>query len=220
MLCCLAMSDGSRDACERYIADLFAREDEILAGLRADIAESGLPAIYISATEGRLLQVLLRAVQARRVVEIGTLAGYSAIWIGRALPANGRLVTIERESARADVARRYIERAGLRDRVEVRVGSASETLSDLSREGPFDAVFIDADKEGYPEYLEWCAENVRSGGLVIADNAFLNGRVLQADSPDPEVQAMRQFNRRIATDPRFLSIVVPLRDGVAVAAVR
>lgn len=214
------MSDGSRDACERYIADLFAREDEILAGLRADIAESGLPAIYISATEGRLLQVLLRAVQARRVVEIGTLAGYSAIWIGRALPANGRLVTIERESARADVARRYIERAGLRDRVEVRVGSASETLSDLSREGPFDAVFIDADKEGYPEYLEWCAENVRSGGLVIADNAFLNGRVLQADSPDPEVQAMRQFNRRIATDPRFLSIVVPLRDGVAVAAVR
>ncbi len=213
------MDNRSREACERYVADLFAGEDEILTDLRRSIAESGLPEIYIDPTEGRTLQFLLRAVGARRVLELGTLGGYSAIWMGRALPGDGRLVTIEREPDRAGVARRYIARAGLADRVEVRVGEASDVLEDLSDEDPFDAVFIDADKERYPTYLEWCGENVRSGGLIIADNAFLHGRVIDADSPDADVRAMREFNRRIAESSRFVSIILPVRDGVAVAVV-
>lgn len=213
------MDDFSREACERYVADLFAPEDEVLTELRRAIGEAGLPQIYISAEEGKLLQVLLRAIGARRVLELGTLGGYSAIWMGRALPADGRLITIEKRADRAELAREYISRAGLADRVEVMVGEANRLLEGLSAEAPFDAVFIDADKEGYPRYLEWCADHVRVGGLVIADNALRGGRVLERDSRDPEVVGIQEFNRRVARDPRFTSIVVPTRDGVAIALV-
>ncbi len=213
------MDDTGREACERYVADLFAPEDEVLVELRRAMAEAGLPSIYISAEEGKLLQVLLRAIGARRVLELGTLGGYSAIWIGRALPPDGRLVTIEKRADRAELAREYISRAGLADRIEVMVGEANMLLEDLSAGSPFDAVFIDADKEGYPRYLEWCAAHVRSGGLVIADNALKGGRVVERESRDPEVLGIQEFNRRVAQDSRFTSIVVPTRDGVAIALV-
>jgi len=213
------MDELSREACERYVADLFAPEDELLVELRRAMGRAGLPQINISAEEGKLLQVLLRAIGARRVLELGTLGGYSAIWIGRALPADGRLITIEKRADRAELARHYIDRAGLSDRVEVRLGEAGRLLEPLAEEGPFDAVFIDADKEGYPRYLEWCADHVRAGGLVIADNALRGGRVLEPDSRDPEVVGIQEFNRRVARDPRFTSIVVPTRDGVAIALV-
>jgi predicted O-methyltransferase YrrM len=213
------MDDGSREACERYVANLFAPEDEVLVELRRAMGEAGMPQIYISAEEGKLLQVLLRAVGARRVIELGTLGGYSAIWMGRALPPDGLLITIEKEADRAELARDYISRAGLDDRVEVRVGEAGRLLEGLVAQAPFDAVFIDADKEGYPRYLEWCALHVRPGGMVIADNALKGGRVLERDSRDPEVRGIQEFNRRVAQDPRFTSIVVPTRDGVAIALV-
>ncbi len=213
------MDDAGREACERYVTDLFASEDEVLVELRRAMDRADLPQIYISAEEGKLLQVLLRAVDARRVLELGTLGGYSAIWMGRALPADGRLITIEKESDRAELARDYIGRAGLNDRVEVRVGEADRLLEELASEAPFDAVFIDADKEGYPRYLEWCAGHVRAGGVVIADNALKGGRVLERDSRDPEVVGIQEFNRRVAQDSRFTSIVVPTRDGVAIALV-
>lgn len=212
------MNENKREALARYVAELFAPEDEVLRELVEEIAEGDMPEIYISPEEGRLLQVLLRSVKAARVLELGTLGGYSAIWMARALPEEGRLITVEKVPERAEVARRHVERAGLAERIEVRVGEAREVLADLAGEGPFDAVFIDADKKGYPEYLEWCIENVRPGGLVIADNAFKHGEVLE-ESDDPEVRGIQEFNRRVATDPRFTSIVVPTRDGVAIALI-
>ncbi len=219
MLSFHGMERGQREALERYVDDLFAPEDDVLAGLRAAMRRAALPEIFISAAEGKLLQVLLRAIGARRVVELGTLGGYSAIWMARTLPPDGRLVTIEKEPDRAELARSFIARAGLEERVEVRVGEAEDLLESLAVEGPFDAVFIDADKEGYPRYLEWCAVNVCCGGLVIADNAFKGGQVLDSETEDPGVIGIQEFNRRVARDPRFTSIVVPTRDGVAIALV-
>ncbi|MGD2217680.1 MAG: O-methyltransferase [Gemmatimonadales bacterium] len=213
------MDEVRREACERYIADLFAPEDELLVELRGAMAEAGLPSIYISAEEGKLLQVLLRAIGAKRVLELGTLGGYSAIWIGRALTPDGRLITVEKRPDRAELARDYIGRAGLADRVEVKVGEADRLLEGLAAQAPFDAVFIDADKEGYPRYLEWCTTHVRPGGLVIADNALKGGRVVERESRDPQVLGIQEFNRRVAQDSRFTSIVVPTRDGVAIALV-
>lgn len=214
-----SMGHNDREACERYVAELFAPEDEVLVELRHAMSEAALPQIYISAEEGKLLQVLLRAIGAKHVLELGTLGGYSAIWIGRALPPGGRLVTIEKRADRAELAREYISRAGLADRVEVMVGEADRLLEELAAQAPFDAAFIDADKQGYPRYLEWCAVHVRPGGLVIADNALKGGRVLERDSRDPEVLGIQEFNRRVARDSRFTSIVVPTRDGVAIALV-
>ncbi len=203
----------------RYVAELFAPEDELLRELRAAISDAGLPAIYISAEEGRLLQVLLKAVGARRVVELGTLGGYSAIWMARALPADGKLVTLEMDPGRAEFARGYIDRAGLADRVDVKIGKAPEALHELAALAPLDAVFIDADKENYPRYLEWSLDVVRSGGLIIADNAFRGGDVIDLETDDPDVVAIQESNHRMATDPRLTSIIVPTRDGVAVAVV-
>lgn len=208
---------AERVALAAYVRDLFAPEDELLRELREAIAGVELPEIYISPDEGRLLQVLLCAVDARRVVEIGTLGGYSAIWMARALPADGRLITIERKPAAADLARRFIERAGLADRVEVRLGDARQVLPKIAASGPFDLVFIDADKVSYPFYLDWSLEHVRPGGLILADNAYWEGKVLDADSEDPDTVGIREFNRQAATDPRLRSIVVPTRDGVAIS---
>ena len=215
----MPMDEDLREACARYVADTFASEDETLRELRSAINAEGLPEIYISPDEGRLLQVLLRAAGARRVVEIGSLAGYSTIWMGRALPEDGVLVSLEIEPRRAELARRFIERAGLADRVEVRVGDARELLGPLSDEGPFDAVFIDADKEGYPAYLDWALANLRPGGLVIGDNALWQGRVVDQRAQEPETVAIREFNSRLAADPSLVSVIVPTRDGVAVAVV-
>jgi predicted O-methyltransferase YrrM len=213
------MDEMKRRECEDYVAGLFAPEDEVLTDLRRAMRESGLPEIFISPAEGRLLQVLLKGIGARKAVELGTLGGYSAIWMARALPTDGLLITIERERERADLARHYLARAGVGDRVEVRIGEARELLEQIGPEGPFDAVFIDADKESYPAYLEWCSANIRRGGLVIADNAFKDGDVLETESDDPAVLGIQEFNRRVARDPRFTSIVVPIRDGVAIALV-
>lgn len=210
------MDEQTREACSAYVAGLFGSEDDVLRDLRREIAESDLPEIYISPEEGRLLQVLLRCVGARRVLELGTLGGYSAIWMARALPADGRLITVERDSGRAELARRYLRRARLAGIVEVRVGEAGTVLERLSGGEPFDAVFIDADKKSYPDYLEWCLKNVRGGGLVIADNAFKSGRVVE-ESDDPDVRGIQEFNRRVAEDPALTSIIVPVRDGLAIA---
>jgi predicted O-methyltransferase YrrM len=213
------MDERIREACARYVGDLFAPEDELLRELRREMGAAGLPEIYISAEEGRLLQVLLRAIDARSAVELGTLGGYSTIWMARVLPDGGKLITVERDAGRAELARRFIRRAGLEDRVEVRVGEALALLDSLGADGPFDAVFIDADKESYPRYLDWCLEVVRPGGLIIGDNAFQEGDVVDEAAQNAEVRGIREFNRRMAVDPRLTSIVVPTRDGVAIALV-
>lgn len=203
-----------------YVRQLFAGEDEVLEELRHEISRRGLPEIYISAEVGRLLQVLLASIGARRVLEIGTLGGYSAIWMARALPPDGHLLTLELDPTRAAFAREFTARAGVAEVVDVQVGDAREALGELvASAGPlFDAVFIDADKESYVEYLDRSLELVRPGGLIIADNAFRDGRVLE-DEPDEATRGIQRYNQRIADHPRLASTVIPVRDGVAVSLV-
>src|SRR6185369_16730003 len=176
-------SSHMSDRAGEYITALFSAEDEILASLREEADRTGLPPIAISADEGRLLQVLLTAIGARRVLEVGTLGGYSAICMARALPPDGRLTTIEIEPAHAEFAKRYIARAGQGDRVEVRLGRALDVLPALDGER-FDAIFLDADKEPLPTYFDWGLRLVRPGGLIIADNALWGGRVYEGETDD------------------------------------
>lgn len=208
----------------RYIEGLFAQEDDVLRALRAAIPEAGFPEIEVSAEVGGLLRLLLTTIGARRVVEAGTLGGYSAIWMARALPADGRLITIEIEEARAALAAEYIALAGVADRVEVRTGDAHDVLRELAADGEvFDACFIDAEKSGYDAYLDSALELVRGGGLIMADNALWGGRVLDppADEVDDDTDAVRAFNRRFASEPRFsAATIIPVRDGLAVGVVR
>jgi predicted O-methyltransferase YrrM len=163
--------------------------------------------------------VLLTSIRARKVLEVGTLGGYSAICMARVLPAGSRLLSIEIEEKHAEFARKYIERAQLSDKIEVRVGRALDVLPSLDGE-QFDAIFLDADKEPLPTYFEWAVRLVRPGGLIIGDNALWGGRVYAADENDERTRAVREFNRRMATDSRVLGIIVPTHDGVAVAVVK
>ena len=206
------------DPVANYVSGLFAREDETLLALREEADRTGLPPIAISPDTGRLLQVMLRAIGARRVLEVGTLGGYSAIWMARALPADGALLSLEIEPAHAEFARRYIARAGVDGIVEVRTGRALEILPALDGES-FDAVFLDADKAPLPTYLEWALRLVRRGGLIMADNALWGGRVFDASVDDEATRGVREFNRRFAADPRITGIIVPTHDGVAVGVV-
>lgn len=208
------MADPTGD----YISSLFAREDELLISLREEADRSGLPPISISPDEGRLLQVLLRAIGAKRVLEVGTLGGYSAIWMARALPGDGELLSIELDPDHAAFATRYIARAGLESRVRIRVGRALDVLPSLDGE-MFDAVFLDADKEPLPTYLEWALRLVRPGGLVMADNALWGGKVIDPSVDDAATRAVREFNQRFASEPRLTGIVVPTHDGVAIGIV-
>jgi predicted O-methyltransferase YrrM len=206
------------DRVSRYIASLFAPEDALLVALREEADRSGLPPTSISPEIGRFLQVLLSAVAATRVLEVGTLGGYSAIWMARALPAEGTLVTIERDEHHAAFAERYIRRAGLSGVVSVRCGRALDVLPALDGER-FDAIFLDADKQPLPTYLEWALRLVRPGGLIIADNALLGGRAADRAAADGDTAAVREFNRRFATEPRITGIIVPAHDGLAVGVV-
>jgi caffeoyl-CoA O-methyltransferase len=199
---------------DQYVTDLFAREDDVLAWIREEMARQQLPTINLKPFEGRLLQFLIHALGARKVVEIGTLAGYSGVWIARALPADGRLYTLEKSSKHAEVARASFERAGVSDRVELLEGAAQDWLPRMADKGPFDLVFIDADKGGYPGYLAWAVDNLRPGGLVAAHNAFFHGQVLAPQNDnDRMVQA---FNRALAEDTRLESTILAVGDGLAV----
>ena len=212
---------------DRYIGDVFGLDDPVLDEAVRATQAAGMPQIQVSAVHGRLLQVLARAVNARRILEIGTLGGYSAIWLGRALPLDGRLVTLELEARHAEVARGNIDRAGLSDRVEVVVGPAVETLKRMVGEAtePFDFVFIDADKESYPDYLELSVSLSRPGTLIVADNVVRQGQVADPSNADPRVQAVRQFNELLAADDRLTATVMQTvgaksYDGLALAVVR
>ena len=208
------------DHLSEYIVGLFAPEDELLAALREEADRTGIPPASIAPDAGRFLQVLLRSVAATRVLEVGTLGGYSAIWMARALPPDGVLITIERDARYADFAERHVARAGLAGIVSVRRGRAVEVLPALDGQ-VFDVVFLDADRGPLPTYLEWSLRLVRPGGLIVAHNALLAGRVAGAASStdDEELRAAREFNARIASDPRVTSILVPAYDGLVVAAV-
>jgi len=213
-------------AVDAYVADLFAPPDAALDAALADSTAAGLPPIQVSPTQGKLLQVFARAVGARRILEIGTLGGYSTIWLARALPPGGRLMTLEADPKHAEVARANIARAGLSNLVELRLGRAQETLPKLiaERAGPFDLIFIDADKAGYTDYLGWSIQLSRRGTLIIADNVVRDGAVVDARSPDVQVQGVRRFNEVLAAEKRVSATVMQTvgskgYDGFAIAVV-
>jgi predicted O-methyltransferase YrrM len=197
------MSQELWTAVDRFVADRLIGSDPVLDAALDAGAAAGLPAISVTAPQGKLLQLLARIQGARRILELGTLAGYSTIWLARALPADGRLVTLEAEPRYAEVARANLERAGVGDLVDVRVGPAIETLPQLAQEdaGPFDLVFVDADKEGYPSYLPWAIQLSRPGGLIVADNVVRGGGLADPHSDDPRAQGVRRFHELLADEP-------------------
>lgn len=213
-------------AVDQYITTLLDPPDPALDDALRASAAAGLPEIAVSAPHGALLTVLARAVGARRILEIGTLGGYSAIRLARALPPDGRLVTLEVNPRHAEVARSNIARAGLADRVEVRIGPAAATLAALADEGagPFDLIFIDADKPGYTDYLHGSLRLSRPGTLIIADNVVRQGRVIHSGDRDDNVRGVARFNEALAAEPRLMATIVQTvgmkgYDGLAMAVV-
>lgn len=211
-------------AIDDYIADCLVPGDEALDAALAASEAAGLPAINVASNQGKLLMLLARAIGARRILEIGTLGGYSTIWLARGLPSDGRLITLEANPDYAEVARANIARAGLSEMVEVRVGRAQDTLPRLAAEAPFDLIFIDADKPGTPGYFQWAVKLARRGTLIIVDNVVREGAVLDAASNDQNVQGMRRFFELAATDPRVSGTAIQTvggkgHDGLAVLLV-
>ncbi len=202
-----------------YLAARTRGDDRFLQELKAAARASGFPPIWISPEQASLMQILLKSAGASRVLEVGTLAGYSAIALARALPPGsrgGRLLTVELDPARARFAREWSGRSDVADRVEVREGRASEVLADLP-DRSFDAAFLDADKGGYARYLQECLRLVRPRGLILVDNAFAFGELLAQDAGDGDVLAVRQFNELMARTPGLHGIIVPIGDGLWVA---
>jgi predicted O-methyltransferase YrrM len=195
-------------AVDRFIGETIVAEDEALRGAVEAAEAAGLPSIQVSPPQGKLLQLLVRLVGARRILEFGTLGGYSSILMARALPADGRLITLEAKPEYAEVARRSIERAGVGDKVEVRVGPALEALPDLEGAGPFDLVFIDADKVNTPNYFAWALDRTRPGGLIVADNVVRRGTLADASDPDEATKAQRRLHETLADEPRVSATTI------------
>lgn len=219
------MDQALVSAVDGYIEALFHEHDPILESALKASDDAGLPEIQISPSQGRFLYLLAKLIGARRILEIGTLGGYSTIWLARALPTGGRLVTLEYEDKHAEVARRNIAHANVDDKVEVRVGAALETLPELQGEALFDLVFIDADKNNYPGYLDWALKLTRPGGLILADNVVREGNVIDLNSDDPNVVGVREFNEKLSKDPRVEAVIMQVvgtkgYDGLALARVR
>lgn len=225
------MTQERWDAVDRYIAEHLLEQDSVLDSALRDSTAAGLPPIAVTAPQGKLLQLLVRLAGARTLLELGTLGGYSTIWLARALPADGRLVSLEANPDYAKVAQVNIARAGLDSIVEVRVGPALDTLPGLAAEGagPFDAIFIDADKQNNPGYLEWAIKLSRPGSLIIADNVVRSGAILDPAAADPRlgdggVQGVRRFYEMLASEPRLSATAIQTvgskgYDGFAVALV-
>jgi predicted O-methyltransferase YrrM len=220
------MTQPQWTAVDKYLADLFAQHDPALDAALADSQAAGLPAIQVAAVQGKLLHVLALLSGARKVLEVGTLGGYSTIWLARALQPGGRLVSLEISPAHADVARKNLARAGVADRVEVRVGPALEALPKIAGEGiaPFDLVFIDADKQNNAAYFDWAVRLGRRGTLIITDNVVRDGAVIDAESTDERVQGVRRFHAAVAADPRVTASAIQTvgqkgYDGLSFAVV-
>jgi predicted O-methyltransferase YrrM len=212
---------------DRYFTERLGLSDPLLEAALAASDAAGLPAIGVSAPQGKLLYLLARTCGARRILEIGTLAGYSGLWLARALPEGGKLVTLEIDPAHAEVARGNFARAGVAGKVDLRVGPALESLPRIHAEGgaPFDLAFIDADKASTPQYLDWAVRLARPGALIVIDNVVRRGGVLLAASTDASVQGVRRAIDLLAADPRLESTAIQTvgakgYDGFALALVR
>ncbi|MBA2646131.1 MAG: O-methyltransferase [Pyrinomonadaceae bacterium] len=221
------MSQDQWTAVDQYITELFVPPDAALDAALQASTEAGLPPINVAQNQGKLLHILARSGGARFILEIGTLGGYSTIWLARALPPGGKLITLEADPKHAEVARKNVARADLADVAEVRLGKALETLPQLAAEGlaPFDLVFIDADKENTPAYFDWALKLTRSGSLIITDNVVRKGEVINAASDDASVQGIRRFNAALAAEPRVTATMIQTvggkgHDGLAFAIVK
>lgn len=204
------MGQEQWSAVDSYITNLFLPPDPALEAALASSAAAGLPTISVSPTQGKLLHLLARTLGARKILELGTLGGYSTIWLARALPADGHLISLEIDPQRVELARANLARAGLSGVAEVRLGSALDTLPQLVSEGhgPFDLIFIDADKPGYADYLTWSLKLARQGTLIIADNVVRKGEVADPASKDDNVQGIRKFNELLATEKHVSTTVI------------
>ena len=220
------MNQEQWTAVDDYINSLVVPSDPALDAAVEASAKAELPAIAVTPNQGKLLHILARLVSARRILEIGTLGGYSTIWLARTLPADGRLFTLEIDPKHAEVARKNVERAGLGKKVELRLGPAIETLKRLAAEkqGPFDLSFIDADKASIPDYFKWSLQLSRPGSLIVVDNVVRKGAVIEAASKDADVQGVRRLNEMLAKEPRVTATTIQTvgskgYDGFTIALV-
>jgi predicted O-methyltransferase YrrM len=209
------MGQARWSAVDQYVTELLAPHDAALDWALEASAKAGLPEIQVSPPQGKLLHLLAAAIGARTILEFGTLGGYSTIWLARALPDGGRLITLEADSAYADVARGNVDRAGLGDVVDLRVGPALDLLPGLATDGfgPFDLTFIDADKERSPAYFEWAFEHSRPGSLIVADNVVRDGELADQHSEDPKILAQRHLHEMIAAEPRVSATTIQTVGG-------
>lgn len=224
------LTSAAAHAVDRYLVETLVGHDDALDAAVADQRAAGLPDIEVAPTGGKLLHLLARATGAQRVLEIGTLGGYSTIWLARGIPAGGRVVTIEAEPHNAEIARRSIDRAGVGDRVEIRIGRGADVLPTLAdpiaagSAAPFDLVFIDADKESNTIYLDWAARLGRPGTLVVVDNVVRGGRIVDEGDDSSQVAAVRAGLEMLRDDPRFEATALQTLDakgwdGIAIALV-
>lgn len=220
------MSQENWTAVDEYVSGLLAPHDEALEAALRDSEDAGLPAIQVSPAQGKLLYLLAKSIGARRILEFGTLGGYSTIWLARALPADGRLLTLEAEPRNAEVASGNIARAGIGDLVDLRVGPALDQLPQLDAEGggPFDLTFIDADKANTPDYFAWALDHSHPGSLIVSDNVVRFGELVNPDSDDPTIPAQRRLHEMLSADPRveattIQTVGVKGHDGFNVALV-
>ncbi len=204
---------------DTYKREVFAREDDLLKNIMPDAAEQGIPRISVSPEAGQTLYLLAKTIGAKKILEFGALAGYSGIWLARALPEDGQFITLEIEPKHAEVTRRNYEKAGLSDRTDVRLGDGTKLMQDAAQDGPFDLIFIDADKENYPKYLDFALENTRSGGLIIADNANGHGHAHRALPKGDGRRGIQDYNRRAANHPKLISNIIPVGGWLAVSLV-
>jgi caffeoyl-CoA O-methyltransferase len=208
-----AISD-LRQEFEQYLTDLFVQPDPVMDAIYQSPEQNDMPMISVTPIDGHLIQWIMRLVGVRKAVEIGALAGYSGAWIARALPEDGKLYSLEKSSKHVKVARENYEFAQVADKIELLEGSALDLFPKIAPYGPFDMVFLDADKASYPQYLMWAIDNLRIGGAVLAHNAFRRGGVMRPDNDDD--RGMDAFNRALAGDKRLDSIILPLGDAMAV----
>lgn len=220
------MSQTQWTAVDNYIADLLVPSDPALDAVLQSTIDANLPTINVAPNQGKFLHILAQIQGARRILEFGTLAGYSTIWLARALPTDGKLITLEANPKHAEVAQGNIDRAGLAKLVEIRVGAALKTLPKLATEGqePFDLIFIDADKVNIPEYFTWSLKLARRGSVIVVDNVVRKGAVIEADSPDENIQGVRRFNALLADEPRVKATTIQTvgskgYDGLTIALV-
>lgn len=216
------MPRNFESAKDSYIRNLFAKEDSLLQTIRIDLEKNVKEGMNIGSTEAQILQFLIRLKNIKTIVEIGSLYGYSSIWMARALPSDGKIDTIETCKNHFIKAKNYIQISDVSKKVQVHYGKASKILPFLTSKTPFDMIFIDADKQAYPEYLDWAEQNIKKNGLIVADNTFLFGHVYGEGRTDlrvteSQIQAMKTFNKRLSDTKKYNTALLPTGEGLSVA---